>query len=41
MRKTAAERAAYLIALKPRARRALLGKMSLSQKKKLSHYWEL
>ncbi len=41
MRKTAAERAAYLIALKPRARRILLRKMSVIQKKKLRHYWEL
>ena len=41
MRKTAAERAAFLIALKPRARRALLAKMSITQKKRLRHYWEL
>ncbi len=41
MRKTAAERAAYLIALKPRARRALLAKMSIIQQKRLRHYWHL
>ena len=41
MRKTAAERAAYLIALKPRARRALLAKMSIIQQKRLHHYWHL
>ena len=41
MRKTAAERAAFLIALKPRARRALLVKMSTTQKGRLRHYWEL
>ena len=41
MRKSAAERAAYLIALKPRARRALLAKMSIIQQKRLRHYWHL
>ena len=41
MRKTAAERAAFLIALKPRARRSLLAKMSTTQKGRLRHYWEL
>ena len=41
MRKTAAERAAYLIALEPRARRALLIKMSIIQQKRLRHYWNL
>ena len=41
MRKTAAERAAFLIALKPRARRSLLAKRSTTQKGRLRHYWEL
>ncbi len=41
MRKSTAERAAYLIALAPAKRRTLLRGMSTEQRKRLRHYWQL
>ena len=41
MRKSTAERAAYIIALPRPARRKLLRAMSILQQKRLRHYWQL
>ena len=41
MRKSVAERAAYLIALPSPERRKLLRAMSAGQRKQLGHYWQL
>ena len=41
MRKSVAERAAYLIALPSPERRKLLRRMSAGQRKQLGHYWQL